>query len=655
MTAGHRRLYGAESAKQQWHDTMGGRFLPGQSGWSDIGTTLAFAAVRSTVLRVAALVLVIVGVLAGAVMLAPPASAHATVAASDPTDGSRLGKAPAQVSITFDEPVGADLGYLRVISARGLDVGAGAVTHPDGQGRVVAVALKPGLGDGTYIVSWRVTSADSHPIDGTFRFVVGNGALAALPPSSGPVDPASTRIVFDIARTVTYAALALLGGGWLLLSIWPAGRRCPAARRLVSTGWIFCLVGAVAELLLQGPYAAGTGVGGIWRFGLLTDTVGTLYGRLHLARIFLLAGLGVALDIMLWSPSVDHRPASELRPVLRRVWLGPLLFLGVVYTISASGHAGVARPGWLALSSDMAHLTAMSAWLGGLVVLAAALLPRADRTELRAVLPTFSRVAFGCVVVIAATGTYQAWRESGSVVALLITGYGRLVLLKVALFIGLLLAGSVSRSAVQRRFVDTPLMLNGGRTPAAELGAGRDGPGPVDVGVEPVGPRLDLLELPGDLDRETSGQTRGLRRSVLFELILAAIVLAVSGVLVALPPARTAAAIPAASATFVAASGDATLDDRRSVTVSVIPSGHTGTFTVKLTIHGGGVPEQVTATASLPAQQLGPLPIPLRPSGPLAYQAYEVLLPGTGLWTFSVAVRATEFDAVTTTVRINIF
>jgi copper transport protein len=378
--------------------------------------------------------------------------------------------------------------------------------------------------------------------------------------------------------------------------------------------------------------------------------MGTLYGRLHLARLFLLVGVGLGLDTMLFGAE-RSRLAVERRPVLRRVWPGPVLFLGVVYTVSASGHAGVARPGWLAMSSDMAHLTAMSAWLGGLVILAVALLPGADRAELRTVLPTFSRVAFGCVVVIAATGTYQAWRESGSVVALLITGYGQLVLLKVALFIGLLIAGSVSRSAVQRRFVTPVPVVAGAGAPAVDRAAALEGPAPVGFDALAFAPG-DLLELGAD---ETSEGVSGLRRSVVFELLLAAVVLTVSGILVALPPARTAAAIPPAPPTFISASADAPLDAGRTATVSVVPSGHPGSYIVTVAVHGGAVPQQVTATASLPAQQLGPLPIPLRPSVPLAYQAYDILLPGTGLWTFTITVRTTEFDAVTTTARINIF
>ncbi len=99
----------------------------------------------------------------------------------------------------------------------------------------------------------------------------------------------------------------------------------------------------------------------------------------------------------------------------------------------------------------MLHILAMAAWLGGLVLLVAAVLPRREPDELRAVLPVFSRVAFGSVVVLAVTGTYAAWRGVGTVHAIFTTTYGWLVVLKIALFLGLLALGNVSRVAIQRR------------------------------------------------------------------------------------------------------------------------------------------------------------------------------------------------------------
>jgi copper transport protein len=134
---------------------------------------------------------------------------------------------------------------------------------------------------------------------------------------------------------------------------------------------------------------------------------------------------------------------------------------------------------------------------------------------------------------------------------------------------------------------------------------------------------------------------------VLVELALAALVLSVTGFLVSQPPGRSAVVeSPSVSASTA-------IDAERSVTLTVDPGRH-GVVSVDLTLTGGAVPEQVTVTASLTSQQLGPLPVPLVRSGPSTYHADDVLLPAAGQWTFTIAVRASEFDAVTTNVPISI-
>ena len=45
--------------------------------------------------------------------------------------------------------------------------------HIGGDRTTAAVKLPAGLKDGTYVVAWRVTSADSHPVSGAFSFSIG--------------------------------------------------------------------------------------------------------------------------------------------------------------------------------------------------------------------------------------------------------------------------------------------------------------------------------------------------------------------------------------------------------------------------------------------------------------------------------------------------
>jgi copper transport protein len=554
--------------------------------------------------RILALFLLVAGLFGVTLATAPSALAHATLVASDPVDGSRLKAAPSAVSVTFDEAVTVNsAGYLRVVDQVGRRVDTGRVAHPNGA--KVSVSLKSGLGDGTYTASYRIVSDDGHPVAGSIRFVVGNGALAAATGSLSTVDGA-TSVAFDVVRWLGFAGMALLGGGWLLLTVWPEGRDDVRGRRLVWAGWLSAVVAALAELLVQGPYVAGAGLGDVTKWSLLDATLHTTYGTAHSDRLLLLAAIAVALDMQL----------RELRRSRIAELVTGTLAVGVAVTYGVSGHAQAQNPRWLAITSDSAHLAAMAVWLGGLVYLLVAVLPRREPDELRRVLPVFSRVAFCAICVLAVTGTYQAWLGIGAVDAITTTRYGQYVLIKVALFAGLLALGNLSRVAVQRRYVRPVAYAMTDDLPAIEDEA--------DIG--PV------------------------RRSVLAEAVIAVVVLGVTAVLVAEPPGRAALAATRAEAR----SSTVALGGGRNATVTLDPGRH-GPVSVTVRLSPGARAQQLTATAALPAKQLGPIAVPLTTTDGAMYSASGVVLPSAGRWTITLTVTTSEFDAVVADAKIRLY
>jgi copper transport protein len=554
--------------------------------------------------RIVALFLLVAGLFGVTLATAPSALAHATLVASDPVDGSRLKTAPSAVSVTFDEAVTVNsAGYLRVVDQVGRRVDTGRVAHPNGA--KVSVTLKSGLGDGTYTASYRIVSDDGHPVAGSIRFVVGNGALAAATGSLSTVDGA-TSVAFDVVRWLGFAGMALLGGGWLLLTVWPEGRDDVRARRLVWAGWLAAVVAAVAELLVQGPYVAGAGLGDVTNWSLLDATLHTTYGTAHSDRLLLLAAIAVALDMQL----------RELRRSrIAELVTGTLAF-GVAVTYGVSGHAQAQDPHWLAITSDSAHLAAMAVWVGGLVYLLLAVLPRREPAELRRVLPVVSRVAFCAIAVLAVTGTYQAWLGIGAVDAITTTRYGQYVLIKVALFAGLLALGNLSRVAVQRHYVR-----------------------PVAYAMTDDLPLID--------DEPDLGPVR---RSVLAEAVIAVVVLGVTAVLVAEPPGRAALAATRAEAR----SSTVALGGGRSATVTLDPGRH-GPVSVIVGLSPGARAQKLTATAALPAKQLGPVTVPLTTTDGATYSASGVVLPSAGRWTITLTVTTSEFDAVVAAAKIRLY
>jgi putative copper resistance protein D len=127
--------------------------------------------------------------------------------------------------------------------------------------------------------------------------------------------------------------------------------------------------------------------------------------------------------------------------------------LGLIAALAWTGHAGstAGEMGVLHLAADIFHLFAAAIWMGGLVSLVL-LLSAVDRDQIDAGLSfagdatrRFSAMGIVIVVVVFASGVVNAWILVGSWHALIVTGYGRLLMLKVALFAIMLLIAAVNR------------------------------------------------------------------------------------------------------------------------------------------------------------------------------------------------------------------
>jgi putative copper resistance protein D len=127
--------------------------------------------------------------------------------------------------------------------------------------------------------------------------------------------------------------------------------------------------------------------------------------------------------------------------------------LGLVAGIAWTGHAGSTAGDWanLHLTADVLHLVAAAAWLGGLVPLAL-LLSQARRNEAHAwaslasqAARRFSILGIVSVGIIISTGIVNAWILVGSIEGLIATEYGRLLMLKLFLFIIMLVYAAINR------------------------------------------------------------------------------------------------------------------------------------------------------------------------------------------------------------------
>jgi copper transport protein len=546
------------------------------------------------------------------VALAAPASAHAQLESTEPQAGGVYDDAPREITLRYSEPVEASLGAVRVYDGAGDRIDAGKASHPGGAADTVRVDL-PALSDGSYVVTWRVLSADSHPVQGAFTFQVGPEATAdnlesltqRLLASQGGSE--SVGVVYAVARFGVFASLALLVGGVaFVVLVWRAGRDSQRARRLVWAGWIGALASTAVGFVLKGPYAAGLGLADAFDPELLGDVFDTRSGKVWVARaLILLLALPLLRRLL-----PGHRPVAEYPLTAGWTLAAALVGAALVATPGLGGHAssGILVP--LAVVADAAHLGAVSIWLGGLAVLFVAFLPRAGADELRATLPRYSQVALAAIVVIVITGTFQSWRQVGSFGALRDTDFGRLLVIKLLLFAVIIVAAAFSREVVNRTFrartarVREPVVAGG---PVPPSGGATD----YDVEFEPL---------------DDATEVQNLRRSVMVEVALAVVVLVVTALLVNAPPARSEAAEPYAK---VLKTDDLWFDVR----VDPAAAGENNVHMTALTTTGGPTDVlEMEVSLTQPERDIAPIDVPLRRLGPGHYVAYDVNIPIPGDW-----------------------
>ena len=170
---------------------------------------------------------------AAALTTAAPAFAHATLQETEPARGTTVKVQPKAIVFHFSERVEMNFSAVHVYDATGKVVDSGEAVHPNGVGSDVSIGLKPKVPQGTYTATYRVISADGHPVSGGFVFSIGKaGAAPALTVAelAGGSDVGSgTTIAFGIARAVQYGAIALaIGALAFILLPWVGGLRAVA-------------------------------------------------------------------------------------------------------------------------------------------------------------------------------------------------------------------------------------------------------------------------------------------------------------------------------------------------------------------------------------------------------------------------------------------
>lgn len=574
------------------------------------------ARVRRAVLA-AGLCLLIVG------LWADGAGAHAIVKETVPAIDSTVPSAPEQVVMTFNEPVELAFGAIRVYDSNRDRVDDGDARHEGGVD-TVAVDLEDDLPDGTYTVTWRVVSADGHPIHEAFVFHVGSpgarpeGIASELLGGEGGAGRLEGALA-GVARWVTFASLLVLFGVVAFaLAVWP-GRELRGEgeqafrrwwRRLAAGSAVGVVVGTAAAFLLQGAVAGDLGLGDAMSFDVLEEVAGTRFGQVAVARLALV----VVLAAVLWSqrlrlPGVSRTSvgsASRIDRLPLSVVVGvAVLGVGMASTPGVAGHAGTTSPVALNVLADTVHVVAAGVWLGGLALLLVGVLPSArrhhpDAVDAAPLVARYSDVALVAIAAVVASGLVRSWVEVRSLGALDET-YGLVLLAKVGVFVPIVVAGYVNNRILKPK-----------------------------------------------LNADAASAWRTLRRTVTAEVVLAAAVLGLTALLVNLAPARVSAGTEGPFVTNVHVGAY-----HLNLIVDPNEVGENQIHLTATTATGAPAPaEAMTVLFRMPDQDIGPLVADGTQLAPGHFVVQGRQLSVAGRWTLEIVVRTGRFDEERTQISL---
>jgi copper transport protein len=386
----------------------------------------------------------VVAALVASIAWASPVAAHAQLDTSSPAPSAVLESAPSEIRLDFNEPVVPVARSIEIYNQEGQRIVVGeALVSPDDPSVLIAGDV-PGIPDGLYVVAWRAVSNDGHAIEGAYSFQIGASAPIVATSDlianvlSGQDGPRGLSWLMGIAKFLGFLGLCLVLGCLAML----AGGSISSRRVItcVGIGWIFAAVSALVFFVAQGPYTIAGTWSDLFDTSLWSDVYATRLGKALVVRELLL----LSLLVLIWS--LRGQFARSLTSWWRSTTL--LVGIGIVLTLSVSGHPSASALAGVAVFVDALHFSSVILWVGGLIVVAFGGVMRSAHADV--VVRRFSRIATFAIPMTVLTGLWQTWHLVPAIGDITQTTWGKALLVKTCFVIAAVTLGGFARWLVQR-------------------------------------------------------------------------------------------------------------------------------------------------------------------------------------------------------------
>lgn len=386
---------------------------------------------------------------------------HSFVVKESPVPNSQLEAPPKEVVITFDKKVESELASLKVTNEKQQEVTANPPRFNDNQ-KEMTLEL-PELKGGNYRVEYYVISSnDGHPIRGAYNFSVIDVASApqvdrhgAIAEPEGEIPSSEESVAKADPGSHSEPALAEVNlMEWLIYMI----RAIYYIGLLLIIGWVFWWRYIQDYSIdLRKKYLFWSIV-----FQML-HLIGLLSMILIQLNIFTVEGLVFAPDFpfgtnfgLMWLVSLLASLIGFI-VLFRNKWCDFGWIMILLLAKSLNGHALEFEPASTLVVSNSIHLMAASIWAAGLTFII--VFWKKQRLYVQSFLPLFSTYALISMVILSVTGIFASIAFLSSFEQLL-TGWGIVLLFKLALVILVIIIGALTRAVIKKqRQVDSGKLI----------------------------------------------------------------------------------------------------------------------------------------------------------------------------------------------------